>query len=59
MYVPPYGWNGEQHQTGLAAREPARRRDMQRIKINLNAALGNADLGRKKHGTWRFYLPFE
>lgn len=34
------------------------RRDMQRIKRNLNAPLGNANLESKRYDTWRFYLFF-
>lgn len=59
MEALPYGWCREQHETGLVAREPAPVKGHARNKKKLYAALGNTDLGRKRHGTWRFYLPFE
>lgn len=59
MGVLPYGRNREQHQNRFGRTRVRQGRNMQRIKRNLYAALGNADLGRKRNGTWRFYLPFE
>lgn len=56
----PYNSNRTAHQTGLVARDPTTGEGTWKgIKRNLNATLGNADLGRRRQGAWCFYSPFE